>query len=146
MKRNEHDVPSTTTEVQGRVYLDLSSIKSNEELQVTPRVQHWRMIVDELTKKKVSHFYETKDGMDEPTCEIFCRWTKAGKGGQCIRMDNGGENKLLVKRMNSREWKLYPKIEFTARVTPQHNHLVEVGYLTWTIRGQSICLMAGQYV
>ena len=64
---------------------------------------------------------------------------KAGKSVKCIRMDNGGENKLLVKRLNSKDWKLYPKIEYTARDTPQHNHLVEVGFAT--IGNQARALM-----
>ena len=38
-------------------------------------------------------------------------------------MDNAGENKQLVKRLNSKNWQLYPKIEYTARDMPQHNHL-----------------------
>ncbi len=50
-----------------------------------------------------------------------------------IRMDGGGENKKLVKRLNSDDWKLYPKIEYTARDTPQHNHFVEVGLATMVV-------------
>jgi hypothetical protein len=61
------------------------------------QVKHWRTIVDELTKKKVSHFYETKNGMVEPTYEMFYKWMKAGKGAQCIRMDNEGENLIKMR-------------------------------------------------
>lgn len=45
-------------------------------------------------------------------------------------MDNAGKNTALEKRLKSKDWKLHPKIEYTARATPQHNHRVEVGLAT----------------
>ena len=57
-------------------------------------------------------------------------------------MDNGGENQKLVKRLNSPTWKLYPTIEYTARDTPQHNHLAEVAFATVYGRGRAMMIMA----
>ena len=45
-------------------------------------------------------------------------------------MDNAGKTKKLVKQLNSQNWKRYPKIECATMDTPQHNHLVEVGFAT----------------
>ncbi len=42
-----------------------------------------------------------------------------------------GENKLFEARTASSDWKLETKFEYTARETPQHNGLVEVGFATW---------------
>jgi hypothetical protein len=36
-------------------------------------------------------------------------------------MDNAGENKLLQKRSESKDWKLGIKFKYTARATPQQN-------------------------
>jgi hypothetical protein len=45
-----------------------------------------------------------------------------------IRLDNAGENKLLQQRMQSADWQGLSDIdfEFTARNTPQQNHLAEL--------------------
>ena len=57
-------------------------------------------------------------------------------------MDGSGENRNLVKRLNCDEWKLYPKIEYTERDTPQHNNLVEVGFATVYGRGRAMMIEA----
>ena len=48
--------------------------------------------MDERTKIKGSDFYETKDGMVEPTCELFEKWQKQGKPVKFVRMDSAGKN------------------------------------------------------
>jgi hypothetical protein len=45
-----------------------------------------------------------------------------------MRQDNAGENKKLEKRLQSADWKLLVKIEYTAANTPQQNALVEVKF------------------
>ena len=45
-----------------------------------------------------------------------------------LRQDNAGENLKLAKRMGSAEWKMKTKVEFTARGTPQQNHMAELGF------------------
>jgi flagellar biosynthesis/type III secretory pathway chaperone len=55
---------------------------------------------------KISHFYTTKNSMIEPTCELFNRWKQMNRTVTILRMDNAGENKLLDKRLHSKDWKL----------------------------------------
>eukprot|EP00977_Amphora_coffeiformis_P005907 scaffold1252_cov154-Amphora_coffeaeformis.AAC.1 len=124
-------------EVNGRVFLDMSRIVGpNAEVQ--PKRPNWCIVVDQMTGKKDSAFYETKSDMVEPTCRKMKAWEEQGKPVKIIRMDNGGENKKLVKRLNSPEWKMYPTIEYTARDTPQHNHMAEVGLSTLYGRGRAM--------
>ena len=107
-------------------------------LEYQPRRPYWRLIVDEKTGYKITHFYKNKDLMVTPTCELFQKLKNQGTPVQAIRMDNAGENKSLVKALNGKNWQLYPKIEFTAKNTPQQNHLVEVGFATLYGRGRSM--------
>jgi hypothetical protein len=109
-----------------RVFLDIASIKPNANGWKSPK-PNWRMIVDEQSSLKISHFYPTKNGMVEPTCELFHRWKEHNKAVKYLRMDNAGENKTLQLRANSKDWKLDLDCEFTARDTPQQNHMVELG-------------------
>ena len=53
-------------------------------------------------------------------------------------MDNAGENKLLEQRSGSADWKLGLKYEFTARDTPQQNHLAELGFSVIANRGRAM--------
>jgi hypothetical protein len=54
----------------GRVYLDISTVKDKKgEPNITKN--NWRIMVDESTNLKISHFYAKKDGMVEPTCELI---------------------------------------------------------------------------
>jgi hypothetical protein len=50
-------------------------------------------------------------------------------------MDNADENKLLEKRLRSKDWKHDIEVEYTARDRPQQNSIAEVGFFTimnWT--------------
>jgi hypothetical protein len=58
-----------------------------------------------------------------------------------IRMDNAGENKLLQKRAESKDWKLNITYEYTARDTPQQNHLAELALATMANKGRA-CMTA----
>jgi hypothetical protein len=95
-----------------------------------PLRPNWCLLVDEMTGTKSSSFHETKNKMIEPVCAKLHNWKEHGMQVQILRMDNGGENQKLVQRLNSKDWKLYPTIEYTARDTPQHNHLAEVEFAT----------------
>jgi hypothetical protein len=66
--------------------------------------------------------------MIEPTCAQLDRWKTSGHGVKSIRMDNAGENIALHDRSDSSDWKLGIKFEYTARNTPQQNHLAEQGF------------------
>jgi len=65
-------------------------------------------MVDEYTQMKFSDFYETKDGMVDPsTCKklnMMC-WKQQGKPVEIIRLDNAGENVKLKDAANGKDWK-----------------------------------------
>ncbi len=92
--------------------------------------KHWRLIVDEATGKKWEDFTATKIGMVERTCEFMNKMKARGVPIRCIRLDLGGENIALEKRVQSVDWQgLQPvEFEFTSRDTPQHNSLAELGF------------------
>ena len=94
--------------------------------------------MDERTGFKSSMFFSTKDGMVEPTCVEFDKWKQEGKPVRILRMDNAEENKLLEQRSGSADWKLGLKYEFTARDTPQQNHLAELGFSVIANRGRAM--------
>ena len=127
--------------VNGRVYLDMSrTVVATAKNQ--PLRPNWCLMVDEKTGYKSTSFHVTKSAMVEPICRKLANWKAKGLEVQTLRMDNGGENKKLVTVLNSPEWKLFPKIEYTARDTPQHNHLVEVGFSGLYGRGRAMMIDA----
>jgi hypothetical protein len=79
-------------------------------------------MVNERTGMKFSDFYETKDGMIEPTCVQWNRWKDAGLAVKFVHLDNAGENTKLKECSESADWKLDIEYEFTAQDTPQQNH------------------------
>jgi hypothetical protein len=125
-------------QIGGRLFLDMSTIPKKKGGPAVNAKNNWRMMVDERTQMKFSDFYETKDGMVEPTCEILRRWKQNGIPIKYIRCDNGGENLKLRDRANSHEWQLNLEFEFTARATPQHNHLAELAFATIANRGRAL--------
>ena len=76
---------------------------------------------------KFVHFFETKDGMVEPTCKLISRWKRSGHAVDIVWLDNAGENVLLQNWANSATWQLGISLKFMARDTPQQNSLAEVG-------------------
>lgn len=90
----------------------------------------WSIKVDEKTGLKFLDFTETKDAMVEPTLEKFNKWKQAGMPVENVRLDNAGENKKMKARSESADWKMNINWEFTARNTPQQNHLAELGFTT----------------
>ena len=90
---------------------------------------NWRMIVvGTQLQLKFSHFYKSKDGMVETTCELLHWWKQNGQKIQKLHMDNAGKNKKLKSRLQSAAWKTTVVIEYTARDTPQQNSPVEVAF------------------
>jgi hypothetical protein len=53
-------------------------------------------------------------------------------------MDNDGENKLLQQRCESKYWQFAMKYECICRDTPQHNHMVELGFATLGNKGRAL--------
>ena len=112
-----------------RMFSDISTIKQLEEGPAVTK-PNWHILVDEATRMKFSTFYESKNGMVEKTCERFHRWKLAGHPVKFVRQDNAGENRLLQARSDSAAWKLGVMFEYTARDTPQQNHLAELAFAT----------------
>ena len=132
------DKTKKAEEVNGRVYLDLSTIKAPKNLNVTVSLPVWRIIVDEKTGFKTSDFYDKKNRMVDPTCALFQRWKESNKPVKIVRMDNAGENKVLEEKSNGASWKLGIKYEYTARDTPQQNSLAEVGFALIANKGRAL--------
>ena len=59
-----------------------------------------------------------------------------------VRCDNAGENRLLETTANGVAWKLSLEMEYTARDTPQHNHLVERAFPTIAARAKALMVDA----
>ena len=95
-------------------------------------------MVDEATQKKISDFYESKNGVVEPTCEQFHRWKLGGNEVKKFRCHDAGENKKLDKMLNSKEWKLNVDFEYAPRDTPQHDYLAEVGFTALCSKGKAL--------
>lgn len=107
------------------MFLDMWSVK---EENVT--LKQWRIMVNEATGLKFTKFTASKSGMVEPTLCLLQDLKEDGRKVSFIRCDNGGENQKLKERCDSAEWKMGIKFEFTARNTPQQNHLAELGLTT----------------
>jgi hypothetical protein len=134
IKESEHQ---PTTKPGERMFLDLASVKPRKDGPTTKK-PNWRILVDEATQLKFSDFYDTKSGMVEPTCEKLHKWREAGKPVKYLRLDNAGENKKLQERSDSSDWKLNIEFEYTARDTPQQNHLAELGFAIIANRGRAL--------
>ena len=97
-------------------------------------------MVKAATNFKISDFFTSKNKMVEPTVEKMHKLKGLKILPGSVWMDNGGENKLLKQRAESKDWKLGLKYEYTARSTPQQNSVVEVAFATLT--GRATAMMA----
>lgn len=79
-------------EVNGRMYLDISTIKKpkNDDSVMEVDQANLRLMVDEKTQLKFTDFFQTKSGMIESTCAIFEKWKDDGKPVKTVRCDNVG--------------------------------------------------------
>ena len=93
-----------SSEVNGKVNLDISTIKAPKGVKVTVTRPQWRMLTGQRTQMKFSAFYQKKSDMVEHTCKIFKRWKQKGYPVRTIRCDNVGENIALEKRSSSAIW------------------------------------------
>ena len=71
-------------------------------------------------------------------CEQFRKWESVGLPVKFVRCANAGENKSVEKAANGRLWKLNLTFEYTARHTPQQNHLAELGLATLANRARAM--------
>ena len=118
-------------------YLDQCIIKDSHTKQRVHWVW-WILVWGRYAQLKFSRFFRTKKAMIEPTAELLHKMKLQDRAPKTIRMDNAGENKKLHQRMDSKDWKLGIKVEYTARNTPQQNSLAEVGFTTLTGRGRAM--------
>jgi hypothetical protein len=79
--------------------------------------------------------------MIKPTCAQLQKWGHAGLDVTHVRLDNAGKNRKLQTRAESADWKLGLQFEYTARDTPQQNHLVELGFAIVGNKGRA-CMAA----
>jgi hypothetical protein len=57
-------------------------------------------------------------------------------------MDNAGKNQKLQQRCESADWKFKIKFEYTAAMTPQQNHLAELGFAILANCGRALMAKA----
>ena len=121
-----------------KVYLDVFSVKGEKDGPAVNAKRHGRMLVDDRSDMGFLKFFETKDGMVEPTLEQWNKWKKAGNEVKIVRLDNAGENKTLQKRAQSSDWKMNIDFQFTARNSPQMNSKAEVRIATVSSQGRAM--------
>jgi hypothetical protein len=80
--------------------------------------------------------------MIELTCVQLHRWKTSGHGVKYVCMDNAGKKIALHNQSNSADWKVGIKFQYTARNTPQQNHLAEQGFTHITKLGRALMKQA----
>ena len=138
-KASEHIPASKPAE---RIYIDIATVRKPKDGAATNSKKNWRIMVDERTQIKFSDFFPSKNGMVEPTCVLLSQWQQNGLTVKFIRCDNAGENKLLEERANGASWKINIQFEYTARSTPQQNHLAELAFSTIANHGRAMMFRA----
>jgi hypothetical protein len=80
--------------------------------------------------------------MVEPTCELIKQLKDKNLEIKFLRMDNAEENQLLEARCKSKDWQLGIEFDYTARATPQHNHMAELVFATLGNNGRELMVKA----
>ena len=132
-KAKQKSVPKKSThqiseESNNRIFLDISTVKGPKKEKINVPKPRWCLKVDEKTQMGFSDFYEKKNEIVIPACVQFTKWKNTQMPVKCIRCDNAGENKELEKVGNGPVYNLGIEFEYTARNTPQQNHLVELKF------------------
>jgi hypothetical protein len=99
---------------------------------------HMRILVDEANNIRFGRWFETKDGMVDPTCATLYQWSTKGTKTLFIWCDGAGENHSHEDTLHSSQWKMPIALEYTARNTPQQNHLAEIGIYVICCRGRAL--------
>jgi hypothetical protein len=137
-KASEHNNCDTPGEI---MFLDLTSFKPPKKELVIPQ-PNWRLMVDECTNFKITHFFKKKNEMVEPTFELIKRLKDKNMEIKFLHMDNAGENPLLEARCKSKDWQFGIEFEYTARATHQHNQMAELGFATLGNNGRALTVKA----
>ena len=135
-KKSTHQVSDKSNE---RIFLDISTVKGPKKGKVYVSQPQWCLKVDEKTQTGFSEFHEKKNEFIVPACVQFTKWKNADILVRYIRCDNAGENKKLEKVVNGPAYNLSVEFEYTARNTPQQNHLVELKFAA--IAGRARAMM-----
>ena len=63
------------------IWLDMFTLRKPKNCENVDNITipNWRLMLDDFTDLSFSAFYDSKDGMVEPTFEQFNLWKKAGK-------------------------------------------------------------------
>ena len=77
----------TSTILNKLIFFDISTVKKSSTITTIKALTkpNWRLVVDDFSELPFGDFFETKDDMVEPTCEIFHLWEQAGKPVKVIR-------------------------------------------------------------
>jgi hypothetical protein len=105
---------------------DSSTLKVHKGEKGSSKI--WDLTVDELTGIPFTGIYNKQNEFIESMCQCIQAQTARGYPVLIMRQDNAGENKTLENRLQSADWKLHMKMEYTAANTPQQNALVEVKF------------------
>jgi hypothetical protein len=130
-KARQNNVPKISTGakvtvINGRWFHDSSTLKVHKGENVSSKICD--LTVDELTGIPFTGIYNKKNEFVESMCQRIQPQTARGCPFLIMRQKNAGENKILEKRLQSADWKLPVKMEYTAANTPQQNALVEVKF------------------
>ena len=143
-KSKQKNVPqisdhNPSTKSNERIFLDIYTIKEpKDDKKVTITRMDWFIMVDEYSGMKISSFHDTKNGIVEPTWEIFENWRQNVHPVKFIQCDNGGENVNIESRAKRKDWNLNLEFEYTGRDTLQRNHMAELGLSTIGGRGREM--------
>jgi hypothetical protein len=85
------------------MFLNLALFKPPKKGLVIPK-PNWRLMVDECTNFRITHFFKKKDKMVEPTCELIKQLKDKNLEIKFLCMDDAGENHLLEARCKSKDW------------------------------------------
>ena len=142
-KARQKSVPKKSThqiseESNNRVFLHILTVKGPKKEKIFVPKPQWCLKVDEKTQMGFSEFLGKKNDIVVPSSVQFTKWKNANMPVKYVRCDNAGENKKLEEMVNGSTYNLGIEFEYTARNTPQQNHLVELKFPAIAGRGRAM--------
>ena len=108
------------------MFLDLCGIALGNQSPT----KYWRLMVNKANGLKFSHFGAAKFGLVDPTLYLLQTLKDQKHPIHFLQCDNGGKYASLKEHCGTADWELVIQFKFTARDTPQHNHLAEASFPT----------------
>ena len=127
----------------GRIGIDISTVKTPRKSRIIVSKPKWLMVVDERSGVKLSSFRKNKDDIVTYLAEKFSTFKNAGIHVLKVRYDNVGENKSAEKEANNRKWRLNIEFECISKNMHQQNVFTEVAIATMTNRGKDMRTRSG---